>query len=364
MKLLPLESLRGVAALVVSLLHFQIAQSVLTTNPLVRNGDLMVDLFFVLSGFVIAYNYMDRISNFQELVDFQSRRFWRLYPLHLMTLLAFFAIELARFVVEERYPGTILTPAFENSTILAFLSNLFLTQSITGHLNTFNAVSWSISTEFYTYLIFGIILLFTKYTVQAFSLIVIFCGAALYLSSPMKPLDGPHSVLLLRCAFSFFIGVLCFKGSAFLAPISSSFIPMVALLLMFLSVVGIGKTELELFIPLIFGLTIVLIAKAEGATVIYKVLSLEFTVWLGKISYSIYMVHGIVWAILFAMLRFVFGNSTEVVDGVRLLNFSPMASIVLTCVSVAFLLAVATFTYKLVEVPANVAKRNVRNVRS
>lgn len=357
-KLLPLESLRGVAALIVSLLHFQIAQSFLTSNSLVRHGDLMVDLFFVLSGFVIAYNYRDRISSLPELFDFQVKRFWRLYPLHLFTLLVFLAIELARFVVEMRYPNTILTPAFEKSTALAFLSNLSLTQAFTGHLNTFNGVSWSISTEFYTYLILGLVLLLRKYIVQVFSLIIIVSGVVLYLSSPLKPLDGPHSVLLLRCLFSFFIGVLCFEASIFLAPIPSSVVPWVSLCVMLLSIVGIGKTAFEIFIPVIFGVTIVLIVKAEVSTMIHKILSNGFTVWLGKISYSIYMVHGIVWAVLFAVMRFVFGSSSVVVDGVRYLNFSPMMSMLLTCISIAILLATAHLTYRFIEVPCNLSKRS------
>ena len=59
-----LESLRGIAAISVALFHFQ-TESFLTNNIFIRNSWLMVDFFFVLSGFVIAYNYQSKIKHFR-----------------------------------------------------------------------------------------------------------------------------------------------------------------------------------------------------------------------------------------------------------------------------------------------------------
>jgi peptidoglycan/LPS O-acetylase OafA/YrhL len=72
-----LESLRGVAALLVALYH------VSWLNPtrhqgLVLNSYLMVDLFFVLSGFVMCHGCGDRIRNRAELGDFLVLRIGRL----------------------------------------------------------------------------------------------------------------------------------------------------------------------------------------------------------------------------------------------------------------------------------------------
>ena len=52
-KIIPLESLRGIAAVLVVIYHFNPAQQLLR-DPVILHGYLMVDLFFVLSGFVIA----------------------------------------------------------------------------------------------------------------------------------------------------------------------------------------------------------------------------------------------------------------------------------------------------------------------
>lgn len=50
-----------------------------------RNGYLAVDLFFVLSGFLIAQNYESRLTNGRQLGAFVIRRFGRLWPLHITT---------------------------------------------------------------------------------------------------------------------------------------------------------------------------------------------------------------------------------------------------------------------------------------
>ena len=71
-RLLYLESLRGCAAIAVALFHFT-NSSVLTQNRFVQNVETMVDFFFVLSGFVIAYSCFDRIVDWSSLVDFQVR---------------------------------------------------------------------------------------------------------------------------------------------------------------------------------------------------------------------------------------------------------------------------------------------------
>ena len=56
-KLNHLESLRGIAAITVVLFHWEV-NSILNNN-FTKNGWIMVDFFFVLSGFIIAYNYQN-----------------------------------------------------------------------------------------------------------------------------------------------------------------------------------------------------------------------------------------------------------------------------------------------------------------
>jgi peptidoglycan/LPS O-acetylase OafA/YrhL len=108
-----LESLRGVAALLVALYH------VSWLNPtryqgLVLNSYLMVDLFFVLSGFVMCHGYGHRIRNRAELGDFLVLRIGRLYPLHVAMLLVF----LVREAVKVEWLGvSASTPTFTDNPL-------------------------------------------------------------------------------------------------------------------------------------------------------------------------------------------------------------------------------------------------------
>ena len=90
----------------------------------------MVDFFFVLSGFVISLNYQRRILVFGDLLNFQLRRFLRLYPLHFLMLAVFLGVEIARYYAEATYGLVASNPAFTVNNIESFLHNLLLTQNI------------------------------------------------------------------------------------------------------------------------------------------------------------------------------------------------------------------------------------------
>ncbi|MFL0162071.1 acyltransferase family protein [Aquirufa salirivi] len=359
-KLLPLESLRGIAALVVALLHFQIAKSFFNENFLVKNGDLMVDLFFVLSGFVIAYNYSGKIGNISELLSFQKKRFWRLYPLHVVTLFAFIAIEISRYYVGIINPASVLKPAFENSGFWAFISNLFLLQSFTGHSGSFNGPSWSISVEFYVYVVFGLFSLLNlklaRRTFIVFLIIIASCGMLLTIR-PESPLDVPHSALFARCMYSFFLGVFFYLIQGLIPFRGSTFVSLLFLLGSGYLIFEFAKTPYEWLIPIFLGMTICFISTLNPQNWLYKLLSFKPTVWLGKVSYSIYLIHGIVWAVIGAIVKFVFGNSGEVIHGVRYFTFPFYTSIGIHIMSIMFLLMVSSLTWKYIEVRFNYGKR-------
>ena len=90
-KLKSLESLRGLAAVGVVFFHFRMHSSF--DNRFVQDLWLMVDFFFVLSGFVMTLAYADRLANRRQFFEFAKKRFFRLYPLHILVLLAWVALE-------------------------------------------------------------------------------------------------------------------------------------------------------------------------------------------------------------------------------------------------------------------------------
>jgi peptidoglycan/LPS O-acetylase OafA/YrhL len=99
-----LESIRGLAALLVMLFHLPRWNPLLDVG-LLRNGCLMVDLFFVSSGFVICRACADRRALPRDLLRFQFLRLARLHPVHVVFLFFPLLIELATYAASLAAKG-------------------------------------------------------------------------------------------------------------------------------------------------------------------------------------------------------------------------------------------------------------------
>jgi peptidoglycan/LPS O-acetylase OafA/YrhL len=150
-----LDGLRIIAAAAVVVLHYS---DYFKDQPAGRfmvaytwHFNLFVDLFFVVSGFVIARQYFGRVGDAASIGRFIWRRLARIYPLHLATLAFYIGIALAlHFGVARtdnaaRYPFSDL-PA-----------QLLLLHAFNGDRLTFNFPSWSLSAEMFCYLLFPIV---------------------------------------------------------------------------------------------------------------------------------------------------------------------------------------------------------------
>jgi len=100
-KFLCLDSFRGLAACLVAVAHFDVnsVNSIIYGNKILGSGILYVDLFFVISGFVIFVNYDTRLRNGYGLMRFMLLRFGRLWPLHMFILLLFVTPEILRILI-------------------------------------------------------------------------------------------------------------------------------------------------------------------------------------------------------------------------------------------------------------------------
>lgn len=158
-----LTGIRLVAAVWVLLYH---SQSQLDTIGLlsipvlpefIQIGRLGVDLFFALSGFILAHTYLSSLG--QRLKAKKSLRFWwlrlaRIYPVHLvMLLVAGFAVVAASIVTGEELNRSWLNP-------WDFIKNLLLIQEWgSDPQRGWNFVAWSLSMEWLAYLLFPIVAL-------------------------------------------------------------------------------------------------------------------------------------------------------------------------------------------------------------
>ncbi|MGF6176848.1 acyltransferase family protein [Ensifer sp. 4252] len=349
-KLLALESLRGFAALAVALHHFRYG-SLLSENAFIRHGYLMVDFFFVLSGFVIALNYANRLSSPAELASFQRRRFWRLYPLHLFTLIIFLGIECLKYVFEQKTGIVSNSPAFVVSDASAFLANLFLLQGVVlGELG-FNIPSWSISVEFWTYLIFALTMGLLRLPMRW--CLVLAGGAAIVLIAlEGGRLETDPIFAIIRCIFSFFLGA--WAASLNVRIPSKAAAPMAAgaLALVVLAIWGLGGTHGEILLPPLFAVTVVAVASLRQDTSLRRFLEWPFFVWLGTVSYSVYLTHSIVGWVVTQALRFGLKVPTHVApDGDTVLALGQGFATLVTLAATAAVLVVSYVTYRFVEKP-------------
>lgn len=145
---------RLIAAMLVMCYHFSFstphAEQLSTwfehMNPL-------LDMFFVLSGFLIYERYRDRVLTRADYAFFLLRRLSRLYPLHLVTLGFFVLVGLAG------HAGLIPAAGLQDRYDMGQLwTNLLLLQAWGVHDNlTFNYVSWSLSGEWFAYLMLPVL---------------------------------------------------------------------------------------------------------------------------------------------------------------------------------------------------------------
>lgn len=352
-KKLHLESLRGLAALSVVFFHFNIGS--IFNVGFTDNAWIMVDLFFVLSGYVIALNYYDRIRTAGDLLGFQLKRFARLFPLHIVVLLLFLGLETAKYVAYVNGFG-ITTPPFQNKYTLDTLpANFFLLQNFLNDDLSWNYPSWSISAEFYTYLLFAAWLLVAR----RFRILGWILLAAVMATSALNVYQNgldetAHGYF--RCFLSFFLGFLLFRLEARTEIRFGALAPLALLVLTFAAVswADAAPKDVWLLFPILFALLLFTLNRAETDTPVMRVMNSRALVYLGAISYGVYMIHALVWRVFGIGAKILFGvPSAEAADGRLTLDFGDNA-LLLAAIHLFGLLAIiglAHLSYRFIELP-------------
>jgi peptidoglycan/LPS O-acetylase OafA/YrhL len=278
-------------ALFVALLHVNVPSHI-TEARFIRGSWLFVDFFFVLSGFVIAFVYLDRIDGRRTLQEFVMRRFGRLWPLHAFVLLLFMLSETVK-AAGAAAGLPVHVPAFTGPFRLSPLGgNLLLVHGLGFWTDaTWNPPSWSISVEFYTYLIFAGLCLVARRRIAVASAIVVGIAVAMLAVWSPRYLASGLDFASCRCLFGFFVGVLtcllyCSRRTLPAAP----FWEALSLTFAITCILACeGHDSLTMAAPLVFAAVVFTFAFAGGP--VSRLLSWRCFVWLGERSYSVYMIH-------------------------------------------------------------------------
>src|SRR5260370_10144867 len=299
-RFIALDAWRGLSACFVALFHLQ-AYSHLYEFSLLRHSYLFVDFFFVLSGFVITANYRAKLLSGFSVWQFMFLRFGRLYPLHFATLVALVRLEVVRYRFDGLLGGEVGHKFSGPHSVQAIVTNILLIQSLHVHDGlTWNMARWSVSVEFYTYAIFAIALLFLRSWIYLFIAFVVVI-APIFLFIFAGHIDVQYDFGIIRCVLGFFIGFICYdlyiimkQGNSFrnhtFAIVTSAEIACVGLITSFVCFCGDGPPSLAA--PAVFGLAVFTFSFEGGF--VSKILKARPFVFLGALSYSIYMVHVLV----------------------------------------------------------------------
>jgi len=300
MRFRSLDGWRGLAAILVALYHLEFLNHFYDL-PFLRNSYLFVDFFFVLSGFVIAHAYQNKLNNNTQLLSFIEKRIARLWPLHIFILFLFLLFELLKLYLYQTGNWDNNTPPLTGTySIYSLITNVFLLHSLGLHEQlTWNYPSWSISVEFYTYLVFALTTFLlqsqTKWLRNAVFIFII-AGCLYLLYKQVADLgDASYNWGIFRCIAGFFLGSLCYQLFK-LHQAKKLFIPTILeisiLIAIYFFVVHLGHNKYSLLAPLLFVTAVYIFSLEQGK--ISDLLKMSFLQDIGKWSYSIYMLHALI----------------------------------------------------------------------
>ncbi|MDW8847240.1 acyltransferase [Erwinia sp. MMLR14_017] len=352
-----LEGLRGIASLWVLVGHISLLVHCHIT--LISSPGIGVDLFILLSGYLMAKNYVERQhkepwQSASTIKKFWTRRFFRIAPLYYLLLIIALIygpwFGEMRDTISHFYTGTATESSRYSDQSLA---NIFTHFSfLFGVLPAygFNTVlpDWSIGLEMQFYLLFPFIMLVTMRFGFAASLIgfmVLCCVGRYVLAEYYEAFEMPSMILIKLNMF--LSGMLLaeavrrksvlYIAFALLGPVASVVIGLEAIPL-----------QIAMEVLMIVGMAAILWQYVEGSLIARlialprKLLNNRVSTWLGDVSFSVYLLHLLIVIPVIALLL----THTNLENKSDLMRFALVSVI---CLPVTY--ALASLLYRFVEKP-------------
>lgn len=336
-----LTTVRGVAAAWVVGFHYfgelaALWPTIGTAGRILAHGDLAVPLFFMLSGFVIHYNYAARLSPFslRGYLRFLIARFGRIYPVHIVTLLVMLALYRCAGIMNI----TVVEAGYRSDD---FVRNVFLVHAwVPAADRNWNKPSWSISSEWFVYLLFPVLLVPIRLITSGRRAVaaIIACGVTSALACAY---EYPYAMVI-SAVPTFIAGCVMAKwmeeaqsiARAWPVCLAAGAVGVLAAVPYVVpDAVVVRCLIVACFVPLILG--VAFMGHREGWW------TSRLLLYLGEISYSLYMTHMMVQLL-----------TSRLFPIARYSESSVLLRVMVSCVIVALVAAAALTCYYLVERPA------------
>jgi peptidoglycan/LPS O-acetylase OafA/YrhL len=337
-ELLHLDALRFIASVSIVLDHsfeFFFTEALRPSIHKHVNGlGMFVDLFFAISGFVIAYVYQTRIATFSQIGKFFQRRFARLIPLHWLTFLI--TILAMAFILFGAHKHLNHPPSFAPAILIETF--LLLQAIISPNALAMNGVTWSVSAELVMYAIFPLlawVAIRSKFAIAiswavAVSLIMALYGTVWFPDAAWGAVYPP-----LRALPSFLFGLTLFNYRNLTIKLPRPRIGFVFSIIVFILVALSSAPDI---VRLLLAYVVVVYAVAADAEQKSN-RQLFAMAALGQLTYSIYMWHMVIVTLLLNSL------------GDKLLHLIGLPMVLMGIFCYAALGFVSYWSYKYYETP-------------
>lgn len=298
----------------------------------------------------MAYAYGDKIRGGMGFGQYLALRLGRLYPLHLFTLMLWVPyILIKQYLYESGFGGT---SQLDENNLFTFTSNLFLVHGLgINDSLSWNQPSWSISTEFFAYIVFFA----TAITVDRAQRLWVPLGLAVVLYGVIFVVIQPDQLKItydhgfIRCLAAFYLGVFVYRLRAFgtLERLPSGPLTVVEVFAMAAIVISVSASDtgypVIILAILSFALAVFVFAT-RGGGVISRALDVNLVRKIGVWSFSIYMTHRLIQFGVSNVFEFVLQIDPKVPMG--------WPSLPLNLIMLVVIIWFSRYTYEWIEKPS------------
>lgn len=329
-----IDGLRALAVLAVIIYHSKLVFNGMSILP---GGFLGVDVFFVLSGYLITGIVLNGLqkNNFSFL-NFYERRIKRIVPA-MAVVLAITSLLFYNLLL----PNSIISYSKSLAAASIFVSNFyfFFEDSYTAPDSIFKPLlhTWSLGVEWQFYMLFPVIMYFMfKLCRRGLFFVLVFLGLTSLITACLTVKDHPEFAfyLLPARAWELIAGGLCtYVNRSSLSVYIKNRIPFLMLLMPFVGVMAIvfsmiliddGMNLPSLWTVIPVAGTCLFICFSNAMDFATKFFSMKVVVFIGTISYSLYLWHQPV----FVYYRMTNESSLTVSDSFLLTSLSIVLAIV------------------------------------